>query len=736
VDARADRRFGRRLKARLRPRARPAVVQQRPGPHARFLEEGRPSPLGATWDGRGVNFALFSAHATHVELCLFDARGEREVERIELAERTDEVWHGYLPGGRPGMLYGYRVYGPYEPRHGLRFNPNKLLLDPYARKLVGRLAWGPEIFGYVLGHRHHDLSFDTRDSAPFVPRCAVVESPAGAEQAFARPGTPWDRTILYEMHVRGYTRLHPAVPAPLRGTFAGLATDEVVASLQRLGVTAVELLPVHAFVDDGTLVDRGLRNYWGYNTIGFFAPMPRYLSTGEAGEFRAMVRRFHEAGIEVILDVVYNHTAEGNELGPTLSFKGIDNPSYYRLQKNPRYYINDTGTGNVLDAEHPRVIQLMADSLRYWVTEMGVDGFRFDLATILARRPDGYTERTGFLDVCRQDPLLSQVKLIAEPWDVGPGGYQVGNFPPGWAEWNDRFRNTVRSFWRGDFGQRGDLASRLCATPELFNRRNRRPWASVNFVCAHDGFTLQDLVSYNDKHNDANGEDGRDGTDENLSWNHGAEGPTDDAQIRALRERQKRNLLATLLLAQGTPMLLAGDEFGHSQRGNNNAYAQDNEISWIDWEAVGPGGEALRAFTARLIALRQQHPALRQRRFLGTFRDEGRGIKDVTWLNSDGSELATPDWEDHGHRCLGMMLDGRAVPDPGAASLLLLLNAHDGDVEFMLPEVSGTWRPLVDTFDPEAPADAQSPGKPWLLHARSLSLFVLEPAGAQQAAVA
>jgi isoamylase len=734
VDVLAHGKSGRRLQMR-RWRVRPAVVQQQPGAHSRFLEEGSPTPLGARWDGHGVNFALYSAHATHVELCLFDAAGEREVERIGLGERTDEVWHGYLPDAGPGLLYGYRVYGPYEPRHGLRFNPNKLLLDPYARKLVGQLRWGPEIFGYELGHRHRDLSFDARDSGPFVPRCQVVGPAEDAQGASTGPRTPWDRTVLYEMHVRGYTRLHPAVPEPLRGTFAGLATDEVVGSLQRLGVTAVELLPVHAFVDDGTLMDRGLRNYWGYNTIGFFAPMPRYLSTGESGEFRAMVSRFHEAGIEVILDVVYNHTAEGSELGPTLSFKGIDNPTYYRLQKNARYYINDTGTGNVLDAANPRVIQLIADSLRYWATEMGVDGFRFDLATILARRPDGFTERSGFLDVCRQDPVLSQVKLIAEPWDVGPGGYQVGNFPPGWAEWNDRFRDTVRSFWKGDFGQRGELASRLCATPEMFNRRARRPWASVNFVCAHDGFTLNDLVCYDGKHNDANGEDNRDGTDDNCSWNHGAEGPTDDAGILELRERQKRNLLATLLFAQGTPMLLAGDEFGHTQRGNNNAYAQDNEISWINWESVGPGGEALRTFTARLVALRQQHPVLRQRRFLGRPQEEGAGIKDVTWLNADGSELANGDWEDGGHRCLGMMLDGRAVPDPGAASLLLMMNAHDGDVEFRLPDAAGTWKLLVDTFEPEATADGKSPGEPWLLHARSLSLFVLEP-GARQAAVA
>ncbi|MDQ2640459.1 MAG: glycogen debranching protein GlgX [Pseudomonadota bacterium] len=686
-------------------------------------------PLGATWDGRGVNFALFSAHATHVELCLFDARGEREVERIELRERTDEVWHGYLPEGRPGLLYGYRVYGPYDPHNGHRFNPAKLLLDPYARKLTGPLLWGPEIFGYVLGHRSRDLALDTRDSAAFVPRCVVVDTaiPLPAD----RPQVPWERTVLYELHVRGYTRLDPRVAPAVQGTFAGLASDEVVASLQRLGVTSVELLPVHAAVDDGFLLDRGLRNYWGYNTIGFFAPAPRYLSSGDIVEFRAMVQRFHAAGIEVILDVVYNHTAEGNELGPTLSFKGIDNASYYRLQKDRRYYINDTGTGNMLEAEHPRTLQLIADSLRYWATGMGVDGFRFDLATILARRPEGFTERAGFLDICLQDPVLSRLKLIAEPWDCGPGGHQTGNFPPGWAEWNDRFRNTVRAFWRGDFGQRGDLASRLCGTPELFNRRGRRPWASVNFVTAHDGFTLHDLVSYDGKHNEANGDDNRDGTDDNLSWNHGAEGPTEDAGIRALRAKQKRNLLATLLFAQGTPMLLAGDEVGHTQRGNNNAYAQDNEISWIDWKAVGPEGEALRQFTARLISLRNRYLPLRPPRFPGAPVKGAREMKDVVWLNCDGTELTTGHWQDPGHRCLGLLRNGQAwAGGAGAVTMALLFNAHDGDLQFHLPEPAAgrAWRQLLTTHDPDAPEQLLAAGSPSLLHARSVQLLVLESA--------
>ena len=718
---------GRGEKRRRVPRL--ARSPQQPSGRSRYLLEGSPFPLGATWDGRGVNFALFSAHATHVELCLFDARGEREVERIELRERTGEVWHGYLPEGRPGLLYGFRVYGPYDPHNGHRFNPAKLLLDPYARKLSGSLLWGPEIFGYVLGHRLRDLSFDTRDSAPFVPRCVVADS---AEALPAeRPQVPWERSVIYELYVRGYTRLHPQVPPAMQGTFAGLASDEVVGSLRRLGVTAVELLPVHAAVDDGFLLDRGLRSYWGYNTIGFFAPAPRYLSSGDIAEFRNMVQRFHAAGIEVILDVVYNHTAEGNELGPTLCFKGIDNASYYRLAKDRRYYINDTGTGNMLEAEHPRVLQLIADSLRYWATQMGVDGFRFDLATILARRPEGFTERSGFLDICLQDPVLSRLKLIAEPWDCGPGGHQTGNFPPGWAEWNDRFRDTVRAFWRGDFGQRGDLASRLCGTPELFNRRSRRPWASVNFVTAHDGFTLHDLVSFNGKHNDANGDDNRDGTDDNLSWNHGEEGPTGDAGIRALREQQKRNLLATLLFAQGTPMLLAGDEVGHTQRGNNNAYAQDNEISWIDWQAVGPEGEALRHFTARLISLRNRYLPLRPPRFPGSPVKPAPDVRDVAWLNCDGSWLSTGDWQDGGHRCLGLLRDGRAWAEgEGAVTLAILFNAHDGDLAFRLPEPGPghAWHWLLSTHEPDAPEQLLAAGQPTLLHARSLQLLVLERA--------
>src|SRR5882757_3825592 len=522
------------------------------------IREGMPFPLGATWDGLGVNFALFSANATKVELCLFDDEGRQENERIELPEFTDEVWHGYLPDARPGTVYGYRVRGPYEPEAGHRFNHNKLLLDPYANAHLGEITWAPEVFGYTLGSKDGDLSFDQRDSAPMVPKCIVID-PAFTWSRDRRPGVPWDRTIFYEAHVRGFTRLHPAVPEQLRGTFAGLARKEVVDYIKSLGVTSVELMPVHAFVNDSNLLERKLTNYWGYNTIGFFAPDPRYSAVGTITEFKQMVAHLHDAGLEVILDVVYNHTAEGNEMGPTLSFKGIDNKSYYRLlPDDPRYYINDTGTGNTLNLDHMRVIEMVTDSLRYWAGETHVDGFRFDLGTILARQADGFDNQSGFLKACCQDPELRTVKLIAEPWDCGPGGYQVGGFPPGWAEWNDKFRDTVRDFWRGE-APASAISPRLCASEDLFNHRGRRPWACVNFVTAHDGFTLDDLVSYNDKHNEANGEDNKDGHSDNRSWNCGVEGPTDDEEINALRDRQRRNFLATLLLSQGTPMMLAGD---------------------------------------------------------------------------------------------------------------------------------------------------------------------------------
>ncbi|HEV7371883.1 glycogen debranching protein GlgX, partial [Arenibaculum sp.] len=703
------------------------------------VQEGSPFPLGATWDGLGVNFALFSANATKVELCLFDAAGRRELERIELPEYTDEVWHGYLPDARPDTVYGYRVHGPYEPRAGHRFNPNKLLLDPYAKALVGTVRWSDVHFGYRIGSSRNDLSFDRRDSAPGMPKCRVVD-PAFTWGPDRPPRVPWDRTVVYELHVRGYTMMHPTVPAPLRGTFGGLMQREIVDYVRSLGVTAIELLPVHAFMDDRHLVERGLRNYWGYNTIGFFAPDPRYLSKTTVTEFKEMVAHFHDAGIEVILDVVYNHTAEGNEMGPTLSFKGIDNASYYRLlPDNPRYYINDTGTGNTLNLSHPRVLQMVTDSLRYWVTEMHVDGFRFDLATILGREPHGFDQGGGFLDSCRQDPVLSRVKLIAEPWDIGPGGYQVGGFPPGWAEWNDRFRDAVRSYWKGDSSMVPELAARLTASADSFGHRGRRPWASVNFVTAHDGFTLNDLVSYNDKHNEANHEDNRDGHSDNHSWNHGVEGPTDDPEIRTLRARQMRNLLATLLLSQGTPMLLAGDEFARTQHGNNNGYCQDNEISWIDWQGIDDDGRALTEFVRRLIALRQAYPLLRRSRFLTGEYNADLGVKDVTWITPAGTEKTAEQWQDPQARALGMLMDGRAqatgIRRPASdKTLLLIVNAHHESVPFRLPEVVGgrEWSCLLDTarpdLDSEAPPTASS-GDEVDVTARSLLLFELRPAG-------
>ncbi len=695
------------------------------------VTEGLPHPLGATWDGLGVNFALFSAHATKVELCLFDAKGERELERIELPEYTDEVWHGYLPDARPGTIYAYRVHGPYEPAAGHRFNANKLLLDPYAKGHIGQLRWGPEVYGYTL-ETEDDLTFDERDSAALMPKCRVVD-PAFTWGRDQPPLVPWERTVIYETHVRGFTRLHPAVPSRLRGTFAGLASEDVVDYIRSLGVTTVELLPIHTFINDSLLLDKGLTNYWGYNTIGFFAPDPRYSASNSTGEFKAMVAHLHAAGLEVILDVVYNHTAEGNERGATLSFRGIDNASYYRLLDDSRYYINDTGTGNTLNLSHPRVLQMVTDSLRYWVQEMHVDGFRFDLATILGREPYGFDEGGGFLDSCRQDPVLSSVKLIAEPWDIGPGGYQVGAFPPGWAEWNDRFRDEVRAYWKGDQHMTAPLAGKLCASADLFNRRGRKPWASVNFITAHDGFTLNDTVSYNDKHNAANGEDNRDGHSDNRSWNCGVEGPTDDPEIKALRERQKRNLLTTLLLSQGTPMLLAGDEFGRTQGGNNNAYCQDNEIGWVDWRITDEGGALIR-FVRKLTQLRATYPILRRGRFFTGAFNEDVGVKDVTWINSEGQEMTQDDWENGNTRCFGMLMDGRAQAtgirrQASDATLLMVLNAYHGQVKLTLPDTAGGkhWSVIFDTTDPEAEdKSAYATGDIYDVTGRSTVLFQLK----------
>ncbi|WP_118178506.1 glycogen debranching protein GlgX [Paraburkholderia phosphatilytica] len=706
------------------------------------ISEGSPFPLGATWDGEGVNFALFSANATKVELCLFDDKGERELDRIALPEFTDEVWHVYIPGMRPGAVYGYRVHGPYEPEAGHRFNANKLLLDPYAKAHVGTLKWDPAVFGYTLNAEGDDLTFDERDSAPFMPKCAVVDQSFTWTHA-TRVRVPWDRTIFYETHVRGYTKRHPAVPEKLRGTFEGLGQQAVVDHIKALGVTSIELLPIHAFVNDSYLLDKGLTNYWGYNTIGFFAADPRFFarSSGAVDEFKQMIDRFHEADIEVILDVVYNHTAEGNERGPTLSFRGIDNASYYRLMPDqPRYYINDTGTGNTLNLSHPRVLQMVTDSLRYWVTEMNVDGFRFDLATILGREPYGFDEGGGFLDSCRQDPVLSSVKLIAEPWDCGPGGYQVGGFPPGWAEWNDRFRDTVRAFWKGDDGTAAELATRITGSGDKFNHRGRRPYASVNFVTAHDGFTLHDLVSYNDKHNEANGEENRDGHSDNKSWNCGEEGPTEDTEIRALRERQKRNLLATMLFSQGTPMIVAGDEFGRTQQGNNNAYCQDNDISWVDWDGIDDDGRALTDFVIKLTTLRHTLPVLRRARFLTGVYDEELQLSEVKWISPVGTELTQEQWEDPAMRCFGLIIDGRAqtsgIRRPASdATLLLVVNAYHDVVDFTLPEIPGSdqWSCLIDTNAPirEELPDFES-GDVYQVTGRSLLLFALHAKGQTQ----
>ena len=706
-------------------------------PNSLPLEEGHAHPRGATYTGAGVNFAIFSAHATKVEVCIFDEAGTTQTARITLPEYTDEVWHGFIPGLGPGTRYGYRVHGPYEPKQGHRFNSNKLLMDPYARAFMGPLVWCDELFGYTVGHADGDLSFDERDSAPYVPKSVVVDSHDPCSRPTA-PRVPWDRTILYEMHVRGFTQLHPGVPPELRGTFAGLGQEAAIKHIVDLGMTSVELLPVHTFLDQPFLTEKGLKNYWGYDTIGFFAADRRYFHRPELGEFKSMVDRFHAAGLEVILDVVYNHTPEGNELGPTLCFKGIDNASYYRLMagdgdqsSGPRYYINDTGTGNTLNLSHPRVLQMVTDSLRYWVTEMHVDGFRFDLATILARESHGFDEGHGFLDSCRQDPVLSSVKLIAEPWDCGPGGYQVGRFAPGWAEWNDRFRDTVRSFWKGDEGTVPALANCLTASGDKFNRRGRRPWASVNLITAHDGFTLADLVSYDQKHNDANGEGNRDGSSDNRSWNCGVEGPTDDARVLELRARQQRNLLATLLLAQGTPMMVAGDEFGRSQRGNNNAYCQDNEISWIDWSGIDARGRSLIGFVRRLTRLRAEFPVLRRSRFLTGAWNEGLRVKDITWLTPHGVEMTPEHWEDTRTLCFGALLEGRAqssgIVRPGTdKSVLLVFNAWQDVVEFSLPERAGSsgWMLFVDTATGDEPtARIFESGRTYRVTGRSLLAF-------------
>ena len=690
------------------------------------LETGLPYPLGATHDGGGVNFALFSAHATKVELCMFDSLGVRETARYVLPEYTDEVWHGYLPGVHAGQLYGYRVHGPYVPKEGHRFNPNKLVIDPYTKDLQGELIWSDSHFGYRLGSADADLSFDERDSAPFSPKSLVAPSASRWRAPFKwkedrRPRTPWAEMIIYEAHVKGFTARRPDIPERLRGTFAGLAHPRAVEHLVKLGVTAIELMPVQAFVDDRHLIERGLGNYWGYNSIAFFALAGRYGAKERiATDFKRMVHRLHEAGIEVILDVVYNHTAEGNQLGPTLSFRGIDNASYYMLADDPRYYFDATGCGNTINQRHPRVLQMIMDSLRFWVEECHIDGFRFDLATSLGREVREFDQNSTFLDAIRQDPLLSRVKLVAEPWDVGEGGYRLGGFPPGWAEWNGRYRDDVRSFWRGDHGFVPALARVLLGSAELFDRRGRRPWSSVNFVTAHDGFTLADLFSYNAKHNEANGEDNRDGHDDNRSWNCGVEGPTDDPAILDLRDRMRRNLMATLLFSQGTPMVLMGDEMGRSQQGNNNAYCQDNEISWMDWR-INDRDRAFFEFTRGLITIRRRYPLLRQPHFLHG-ETAVRGVKNVTWLRLNGREMTVESWQNAAMKTLGLLLVGK-----DGTFILMEFNAHDEDVGGAVPAPRGIrgWRLLVDTargvLMPEEPQLAA--GQSFTIPARSLLVY-------------
>ena len=669
---------------------------------------GSPYPLGATWDGSGVNFAIFSEHATKVELCFFDsADATRESSRVELTERTDQVWHAYLRGVLPNQLYGYRVHGPYEPQHGHRFNPNKILIDPYAKAIGRTISWADEMFGYRVGDPAQDLSFDDRDNAGRASLSVVVE-PAFTWADDRPPRIPWHKTVIYELHVKGFTRLHPKLPQAMRGTYAGLGSDEVLRHLTDLGVTTVELMPVHHHAYDRHLVEKGLSNYWGYNTSAFFAPDLRYAMAGSprgsVREFKTMVRNLHSAGLEVVLDVVYNHTAEGSHLGPTLSLRGIDNASYYRLARSdPRYYMDYTGCGNTLNMRHPRVLQLIMDSLRYWVLDMHVDGFRFDLASALARELHEVDKLGAFFDIIHQDPVLSQVKLIAEPWDLGEGGYQVGNFPVGWTEWNGKYRDTVRRFWKGDGGVVSELATRLAGSSDLYERSGRRPHASVNFITAHDGFTLHDLVSYDHKHNEANGENNVDGEDDNSSWNSGVEGPTDDPAILALREQRKRGLLATLLLSQGVPMICGGDEMGRTQMGNNNAYCQDNEVSWVDWDLSAVDRDLLK-FTRFMIDLRREQHVLRRRNFFQGQRIRGAGVRDIHWYRPSGVEMSDADWSNPFARSFAVRLnpveESGEPDDSGGANdtLLLMFNAHHERVRFVMPAEPGyRWELVVDT---------------------------------------
>lgn len=698
------------------------------------IQDGLPWPLGSTFYGHGVNFAIFSAHAEAVELCLYSDDGLTELARLKLPVCTDQVWHGYVEGLKPGAQYGYRVYGPYEPQRGHRFNANKLLLDPYAKKIAGMFRWSNAMYGYDIENAHKDLVIDKRDNGRDMVK-AVVVAPYTAEQISEvnkAPNVPWNRTVIYETHVKGFTQLNLSVPAHERGTFAGLAQPQVLEYIKKLGVSSIELLPIHAYIDEYFLTSQGLSNYWGYNTLGFFALHSGYTSNADPQEFRKFVKAAHDFDLEVILDVVYNHTAEGGQGGPTLSLRGIDNATYYTLQnQDPRFYVNDTGCGNTLNVKNPRVLQMVCDSLRYWAHDMGVDGFRFDLATVMAREAQGFFQGSGFFDVLKQDPILSRKKLIAEPWDIGPGGYQLGKYPAGWAEWNDKYRDTCRRYWRGDHGILPEFARRIHGSSDLFEHSGRSPYSSVNFICSHDGFSLQDLVSYDNRHNEANNEQNRDGHHSNFSHNHGVEGDTTDAKIILLRDRQKRNLLATLFLSQGTPMLLAGDEMGRTQKGNNNAYCQDNEINWLNWQAVNEKDRALREFVSYLTWLRNTTPLLQAKTYIHKPEEaQGDVLRSVRWLNEDGEEMQDAQWREQHVRVLGWILEN--IPSEQqrkheCSRLLILFNASDEAVDFSLPndnKVNG-WQCKLDTgLDNGKPVDQnQLFGSSVLVECKSLKLL-------------
>ncbi|MBC8032628.1 MAG: glycogen debranching protein GlgX [Chitinophagaceae bacterium] len=680
---------------------------------------GSAFPLGATWDGEGVNFALYADNAAGVDLCLFESNTDLyENVKIRMTERSHQVWHAYIPGLQPGQLYGYRVYGPHDPHKGLRYNPHKLLIDPYAKAIAGIIQWHDSLFGYEIGSEEADLSFNQTDSAPYIPKSVVI-NPTFDWEGDMPLKTPYHQTIIYETHVKGFTKLRNDIPEEIRGTYAGLAHPVTINYLKELGITAIELMPVHHFVIDRHLKEKGLTNYWGYNSIGFFAPDVRYSSTKGTGEqvneFKDMVKQLHRAGIEVIVDVVYNHTAEGNHMGPTLSFRGIDNISYYRLAEDKRYYMDYTGTGNTLNARLPNVLRLIMDSLRYWILEMHVDGFRFDLASTLARELHDVDQLSAFFDIIHQDPVISQVKLIAEPWDVGEGGYQVGKFPPGWAEWNGMYRDCIRDFWRGADSMLGEFGERFTGSSDLYKDDYRSPTASINFVTAHDGFTLLDLVSYNEKHNEANGENNMDGESHNRSWNCGAEGPSDDENIIALRKKQQRNLITTLFLSQGVPMMVAGDELGRSQGGNNNAYCQDNEISWINWESAD---KELQEFVKNMIHFRRNHPAFCRHRWFQGQPIKGMGVEDVAWFLPEGSEMSEHNWNEDFAKSMAVFFNGNGLRSLGPKgeklvdnSFYIIFNAYHGRLDYVLPKKNygALWKKVIDTYESYVAED----GKEW-----------------------